>query len=896
MDDQEIIIEFLIESTENLSRLEQEIVDLEKRPDDALLLGSIFRTIHSIKGACGFLGFGNLEAVTHLTENILSQLRTGEKRLTTELISLVLESTDAIKSELSSIEKTSQESGKTHEELRQRLSSASAKASCDVPDEATSEEVAPVVVQAGEAVVETRSTPAEVQPPPVAAQALRVEPVALPSTYEVVASAPGDDAERASSNKSGPIADSTIRVDVGHLDKVMNLVGELVLARNQILQYTTQQDDPMLNATAQRLNLITSQLQEDVMKARMQPIGVVWNKLPRVVRDLASSCGKQIRLDMDGAETELDKSIIEAIKDPLTHIIRNCCDHGIEDPAERARRGKGVTGTLTLRAFHEGGKVNIEIADDGGGIDVNRVKRKALDRGLLNPEQIAKLSDREAVNLVFLPGFSTAEQVTSISGRGVGMDVVKTNIEKIGGVVDMNSTAGRGTTIKIKIPLTLAIIPGLIIQSGSEQFVIPQASLRELLRLEKVPGSGQIEMVYGTPVYRRRGKLLPIVYLRDILKLPTSGEDSEVLNIVILQSDEQLFGLVVDSIRDTQEIVVKPLGNQLKGLRPFAGATIMGDGSVALILDVVSLGQIANVVSDGPVKNRHDANERDDTYEDHQTYLLFCAGNHSRVAVPISIVARLEEFSQKSVQRSNGSLVVQYRDEILDLICLSELLDGQPLSLDEQNLSLPVIVFSEANRRVGLIVDQILDIHSESLRISKEGRRAGISGHAVIDGVITEFLDLAAVLELAGTSWEPRQALSHRPVLLLDTNGFSRGLVRNYLELAGHPVLEAQDTADALHKIARTLPKAIVMPGKLRPQLNEGLLRLLSEQGGASTVPLILLCDRKDDIPVSSQASSETWLERFDRDGLIRSLLRFEQMEPKPTDLTRVTGASEVAA
>lgn len=894
MDDQEIINEFLIESNENLSRLEQEIVDLEKHPDDALLLGSIFRTIHSIKGACGFLGFGNLESVTHLAENILSQLRTGEKQLTAELISLVLESTDAIKNELSSIEKTSQESGETYEDLRQRLSAASVKGTSDGSLAATVEITETVRLEAVEAETKAASAPAQAQLQSATTTAPPSEAIMSVPVQEALLTSPGEDADKITANKAGPIADSTIRVDVGHLDKVMNLVGELVLARNQILQYTTQQDDPMLNATAQRLNLITSQLQEDVMKARMQPIGVVWNKLPRVVRDLASSCGKQIRLEMDGAETELDKSIIEAIKDPLTHIIRNCCDHGIEAPAERTRRGKAATGTLTLRAYHEGGKVNIEIADDGGGIDVNRVKRKALDRGLMNPEQIAKLSDREAVNLVFLPGFSTAEQVTSISGRGVGMDVVKTNIEKIGGVVDMSSTTGHGTTIKIKIPLTLAIIPGLIIESGGEQFVIPQASLRELLRLENNPGSGQIEMVYGTPVYRRRGKLLPIVSLRDILKLPASGDDSEVLNIVILQSDEQLFGLIVDSIRDTQEIVVKPLGNQLKGLRPFAGATIMGDGSVALILDVVGLGQIANVVADSPLKTRHDADEREDAYEDQQTYLLFRSGAHARVAVPISIVARLEEFSRKSVQQSNGSLVVQYRDEILDLVCLSELLDGQPSVHEEQNDSLPVIVFSEANRHVGLIVDQILDIHSETLRISKEGRRAGISGHAVIDGEITEFLDLAAVLQLAGTAWAPHLALSKQPVLLLDDNGFSRGLVRNYLELAGHPVLEAQDTNDALQKIARKLPKAIVLTGKLRSQLHAGLTRILAEQKGAESLPLILLCERKDEIPEHTEPASEIWLERFDRDGLIRSLLHLEKTTSVPTD--RDAGSSKVAA
>ena len=390
--------------------------------------------------------------------------------------------------------------------------------------------------------------------------------------------------------KSSAVADANIRVGVGLLDKLMDLVGELVLTRNQILQFNTEREDAALNATSQRLNLITSELQEGVMKTRMQPIGMVWNKLPRVVRDMAVSLGKQIRLEMDGADTELDRTIIEAIKDPLVHLVRNSCDHGIEPPEIRVQAGKPAQGRLSLRAYHEGGQVNIEIGDDGAGIDVARVKQKAIEKGLLRSEQVEKLSDREVLNLIFLPGFSTAQIVTNVSGRGVGMDVVKSNIEKIGGVVDVFSRPGEGTTVKLKIPLTLAIIPGLVITSGGERFVIPQVSLLELVRLEGDSSEKRIEHVHGTPVYRRRGSLLPVAYLNEVLGLK-SAERAEAVSMVVLQAEDRQFGLVVDGINDTQEIVVKPLGKQLKGITVYAGATIMGDGRVALILDVLGIGQ-----------------------------------------------------------------------------------------------------------------------------------------------------------------------------------------------------------------------------------------------------------------------------------------------------------------
>src|SRR5712691_1024660 len=448
--DQEILTEFVIETNENLARLSQDLVAIETRPKDAELLASIFRTFHTIKGTSGFLGFSKLESLTHITENILSQVRNLERDLTAELVSLILETTDAVMGHLGSIESTGQEATVSHQDLERRL--------CRF---------------------------AEVVEPEVAGKGAAVQ-AGEPDSSPAI--------------KGPSVSESTIRVDVGLLDKLMNLVGELVLSRNQILQYSVRHPDAALGASSQHLNLITSELQEGVMKTRMQPIGTVWNKLQRVVRDLANASQKQIRLEMDGAETELDRTIIEAIKDPLTHLLRNACDHGIEAPDVRVGAGKAPQGKLSMRAFHEGGHVNIEIADDGAGIDPEKVKNKALAKGLVRPELAERMDDQEAVQLVFLPGFSTAEKVTNISGRGVGMDVVKTNVERTGGAVEIASRKGQGTTVRIKIPLTLAIIPGLVVTSCGQRYVIPQVSLQELVRLEGEAIRRAIEKTAGTPV------------------------------------------------------------------------------------------------------------------------------------------------------------------------------------------------------------------------------------------------------------------------------------------------------------------------------------------------------------------------------------------------------------
>ncbi|MGH9446735.1 MAG: chemotaxis protein CheW, partial [Terriglobia bacterium] len=557
-----------------------------------------------------------------------------------------------------------------------------------------------------------------------------------------------------------PSAANTIRVDVGQLDKLMNLAGELVLVRNQVLQFSaTQQDAGFLSAT-QRLNLITTELQEGVMKARMQPIDNVWNKIPRMVRDLAVGSGKQVRVEMEGKETELDKTVIEAIKNPLTHVIRNAVDHGIESPEKRVAAGKPAEGQILLRAYHEGGQVNIEISDDGAGIDLNRVKQKAIERGLVTPEQAAVMKERETLNLIFLPGFSTAAKITNVSGRGVGMDVVKTNIEKIGGAVDIQNKPQQGTTLKIKIPLTLAIVPALIVASAGDRYAIPQISVLELVRLEGGDARRDIESVHGAPVYRLRGNLLPLVYLNKELRAGAVKDGNtakrDAAHIVVLQADDRRFGLVVDEVNDTAEIVVKPLGKLLKSIETFAGATIMADGRVALILDVMGIARRASVVPE--VRERALGGEKaaadGRASKQRQRALLFEGPGGGRMAIPLSLVTRLEEFPCSSLERAGSQDVVQYHGSILPLVRIAGLLHErrrQPRQALAQDAAargdkIQVVVYTVEERSVGLVVERILDIVEENVALQQASTRGGTQGSMVIQGRVTEILDLEGLI------------------------------------------------------------------------------------------------------------------------------------------------------
>ena len=829
----EIINEFLIESLENLDRLDQELVSLENDPENKNILNSIFRTAHTIKGTCGFLEFHKLETLAHKGENLLDSLRSGRLKLTQEITSALLALFDAIRKMLLSIEQTRTEGDNDYADLKALMArlnepaqtagvpAAQAALAKESPPPATPlppvrEESAPIFSAApgatlsspdgsqlaacgggdgGDSDITNWDLIAEIMGPdafknetcdkghaenapqtPVAAQqpecpkenqTMQETPIAstLSAGLETAASTTATAAETVQAiaqeeSKGGGLADSSLRVDVSLLDQLMNLVGELVLARNQILQFTKTQNqtDSTFVSTTQRLNLITSELQEGVMKTRMQPIANVWNKFPRVVRDIARACGKEVRIEMEGKETDLDKTIIEAIKDPLTHIVRNSVDHGIEKPEVRVKAGKPAEGRLLLRAFHEGGHVIIEITDDGAGINTARVKTKALEKGLLRPEQAARMSDAEINRLVFAAGFSTAEQVSNISGRGVGMDVVRSNIEKIGGAVDLTSTFGQGTTLKIKIPLTLAIVPALIVTSNRQRFDVPQVSLLELLRVEGEHIQKDVEAVDGSEFYRLRGNLLPLVYLDKMLNLCAAGcgtaANRQALNIVVVKADNRQFGLVVDQVHDTEEIVVKPLGKQLKDIHVFAGTTIMGDGRVALILDIPGVAKQAMIGIDHTQDREleSDADKSDDTGERHdkQTLLLVRIGEAYRAAIPLSLVNRLEEFSSSSIEEASGRQIVQYRGGLLPLVDLPGYFGAAHDNTSELR---HVVVYRDNDKNVGLVVDQILDIVEDHVNLQHTEGKEGVLGTAVIQKKVTDLLDIPSILHQADPSF-----------------------------------------------------------------------------------------------------------------------------------------------
>src|ERR1700722_11397629 len=763
MSDSDIVQDFLVESYENMDRLDRELVGLEKNPHDREALASVFRTIHTIKGTCGFLGFTKLEKVAHVGENLLTRLRDGQLTLSPELTTALLGMVDAVRQMLNQIEVSGQEGERDDSVLISTLSRLQqvpeAPAKGEAPKNAA--EAAPPRPIGDILMQRTGVTQAEIQ---LAAEMQKAgDPRHMGEILvEQGAVRPADVVDalhiQQASRAQATASDSSIRVDVGLLDKVMNLVGELVLARNQILQFAGRLKDTGFVAVCQRLNLITTELQAGVMKTRMQPIGNIWGQFPRTVRDVALGCGKEVAIEMEGKETELDKTIIEAIKDPLTHLVRNSVDHGIELPKVRLQAGKPRAGRLILRAFHEGGQVNIEISDDGAGLSGDRIRKKAVERGVVTAEQAARMSEREVFNLIFLPGFSTAEKVTNVSGRGVGMDVVKTNVEKIGGLVDLQSTLGCGTTVRVKIPLTLAIIPALVVTCAGERYAIPQVNLLELVGLEAEHATSAIEMVHDVPVYRLRGRLLPLVYLRRELKLAHgaehAGSHDDAVNIVVLQADDRQFGLVVDEINDSEEIVVKPLRKQLKTVKTFAGSSIMG---------VLGLAQRASVV--GESRERPAAEKKAESVGsagEKQTFLLFAGLGGSRMAIPLNILARLEEFPVTQVEMSGTQWVTQYRGQILPLVRLAVVLEERRHRLRALQAPPPpdsgpiqVLVLNHDGRTFGLVVDRIIDIVEAHADVRSKATRAAVLYSLVIGERVTELLDIPALLQIAGVNTVP---------------------------------------------------------------------------------------------------------------------------------------------
>ncbi|HWS36672.1 MAG TPA: chemotaxis protein CheW [Actinoplanes sp.] len=759
----EIVGEFLMESHENLDQIDRDLVSLEQEPGSRDLISRIFRAIHTIKGTSGFLAFSRLEKLAHAGESLLSRLRDGVQPVTPDTITVLLLCIDGVRSILASIEETGSEAEVEIESMIVKIQ-AQMNAPTDgapvadstpppAPNPAFEAEEPVSVEQAAGEAVRPAPEPVEEQRQPIGQ--ILVDAGAAQSTD--VASAlqqqiEGDERKLGTilleEGKTQPaavnealqsqtpkrsIADSAIRVDVELLDTLLNMVGELVLARNQLVRGVTEVGDSGLVRSAQRLGMITSELQAGIMKTRMQPIEHIWSKLPRVVRDLSNSLGKQVQLVMQGKDTELDRSLLEAVKDPLTHLVRNAVDHGIEDPERRTAAGKNPEGTLTLRAYHEGGHVAVEVADDGAGLDVERIAQKAVEKGLLRPDQVPNMDRRDIMAMVFQPGFSTAAKVTNVSGRGVGMDVVKTNIENIGGAVSVDSTAGEGTVWRLTIPLTLAIIQALTVDCGEHRYVVPQVAVLELVFIDGK--TTKIEYASGAPVYRLRGKLLPLIRLDRALGLEVGGDHG--VYIMVLQADGRRFGMVVDRVLNTEEVVVKALNTRFKDIGLYAGATILGDGKVGLILDVSSLARRSQLAVDS---ERENVVDKRGSASGSTERLLVTAVGERRVAIPLDTVTRLEEFPRDRIEHAGSREVVQYRGQILPLVRLSHLLGAYGEELEGDTVS--VVVYSEGGKSVALVVDRIVDIAENSTTARRDAEEDGLVGTAVIQQRVTELLDV----------------------------------------------------------------------------------------------------------------------------------------------------------
>ncbi|NMO50164.1 chemotaxis protein CheA [Actinoplanes sp. TBRC 11911] len=757
----EIVGEFLMESHENLDQIDRDLVSLEQETDSRDLISRIFRAIHTIKGTSGFLAFSRLETLAHAGESLLSKLRDGVMPVTPQTITVLLATIDGVRALLTTIEETGNEGDVDVESVIAQVH-AQMNVGEAAPAEAVAEPTEVAEAPAEQPVSLEETTPVRPAPEPVENQRRPIGEMLV----EAGAAQPSDvgsalqqqiegderklgtilleegKAQPAAVNEAlqqqtpkRSIADSAIRVDVDLLDALMNLVGELVLARNQLVRGVMEIGDATLVRSAQRLGMITSELQEGIMKTRMQPIEHIWSKLPRVVRDLSNSLSKQVQLVMEGKDTELDRSLLEAVKDPLTHLVRNAVDHGIEEPETRIASGKSAEGTLTLRAYHEGGHVAVEVADDGAGLNVDRIAQKAVENGLLRPEQIPNMDKRDIMAMVFAPGFSTAAKVTNVSGRGVGMDVVKTNIENIGGAVSVDSTPGEGTVWRLTIPLTLAIIQALTVDCGDQRYVVPQVAVLELVFIDGQ--STKIEYASGAPVYRLRGKLLPLVRLDRALGLDT-GADQGVY-IMVLQADGRRFGLIVDRVLNTEEVVVKALNSRFKDIGLYAGATILGDGKVGLILDVSSLARRSHLAADAERQNM-EASLRASAGGGSGERLLVTAVGERRVAIPLDTVTRLEEFPRDRIEHAGSREVVQYRGQILPLVRLSHLLGAYGEEPEGDTVS--VVVYSEGGRSVALVVDRIVDIAENSTTARRDAEEDGLVGTAVIQQRVTELLDV----------------------------------------------------------------------------------------------------------------------------------------------------------
>ena len=871
----ELLSEFLTETSESLGTLDVELVKLEQDPNAPDLIDNIFRLVHTIKGTCGFLGLPRLEAVAHSAENVLGKVRDHELVVTPVAVSLILKSLDRIKDLLAALEATETEPDGNDADLIEQLDAMAVGAEIPgVVEAETAAEDKPLERQLkeGEATEEElerafRETETEVS-----------EPVSAPAPAAAPVQAAKEPETRAEGSGESAVANQSIRVSVEVLEDLMTMVSELVLTRNQLMQMVRGHADSEFKVPLQRLSHVTTELQEGVMKTRMQPIGNAWAKLPRIVRDLSHELNKKIDLQMLGADTELDRQVLELIKDPLTHMVRNSADHGLETPEERVAEGKAETGKIVLNAYHEGGHIIIQIKDDGRGINVEKLRAKMLASGAATEAEVDEMTEQQIQMQIFAAGFSTAEKVTAVSGRGVGMDVVRTNIEKIGGTVELDSTWGKGSTFTIKIPLTLAIVSALIVESCDDRFAIPQLSVVELVRASK-ESEHRIEMIKDTPVLRLRNRLLPLVYLGDCLNLADASEhvltEGAEVFIVVSQVGSYTFGIVVDRVFDTEEIVVKPVTPLLRDIAMFSGNTILGDGSVIMILDPNGIAATTSDVKAGEKSDIEEELANAVSNTDTTTMLVFRAGSTEPKAVPLSLVARLEEIDVATVENANGQSLVQYRGKLMPLVRMDN-----SYNLREEGRQ-PILVFADGDHSMGLVVDEIVDIVESRLDIELTAKQDGYLGSAVIEGKATNVIDVGHYLSDAFSDWftsEDEAAFGdngERSLLLIDDSPFFRNMLTPLLEVAGYKVTVASngDEALALREAGvefDCIVSDIEMPGMNGFELAEEV----KNDSRWQQTPIVALSSHVNpkDLERGRNVGFSDYVGKFDRDALLSTL------------------------
>ena len=824
----ELLPDFLSETLEGLAEADRALLHLERSPGDQAILAILFRTIHTIKGSSAFLPLPRLGRLAHAAEDVLVALRDGALVADPAVVSAVFGAADRIRMIVEALSNTGDEPAGEDDAMIAELGA---------------------VAQRGGAPAATLIAEAPAQP-------------------------------------TGPSpAAQTIRVNVGVIDTLMALVSELVLTRNQLVQLARGREESRFDGALQRLSNLTSDLQGGVMKTRMQPIGHIRDTLSRVVRDLGQELGKRIELVMVGASTELDRQVLDLMRDPLIHMVRNSADHGLEDEAGRQAGGKPVTGRITLNAYHEGGHVVIEVGDDGAGLQTGRIRARALAQGLATEDELAGMTEAEIQRFILKPGFTTAPRVSIVSGRGVGMDVVRANIERIGGSIALQSRAGRGTVFTIRIPLTLAIIAALIVEARGERFAIPQRCVLELLRFgrgDKAAGQGTgpaVETVDGAPMLRLRDNLLPLAHLGDVLRLDGPALDPADMTIVVLSVgpvNTAVLGLVVDQVFDTEEIVVKPVSSLLRHITVFGGKTILGDGSIIMILEpngvVRALGLGAATQRQRPAPAAMSETERSG---DLSAMLLFRpTADAAPAAVPLGLVARIEDMPLDRIETSSGRPITQYRGHLMPLVAVD------PAHLTRTG-KVPVLVFAHRHRSMGLIVHEVVDVVQQKLVIELSAARPGLLGTAVIDGRVTDVIDAGYWLVQAWQDWfihEPSHQTIGKRLLVVEDSAFFRQLLVPMLAAAGYDVTAVDSAARALmlRDEAHALFDAIISDVGMPDMDGLSFARRVRESGPWQATPLLALSGRftEADAERGRAAGFSDYLRKLDRETLLIALQR----------------------